>query len=230
VIKSIIPGLQHTVIRRERCDIPVLNGSVHAVDHIALVVEHEQAETIAQWYKNQFGLIRLDDVTVKTDFNGLLLKILRSEQAEFYIVFASSLSAPGQFDQVKEFLSKNGPGLQHVAFKCDIMKHVKQLHNFVQFIKPPSGYYQKPHVKLLMNTFDPMQRDAIVTEGILIDHDELDENKILMQVFTRPVAETGMFFELIERINQSASFGRQNVKALFEGIEEQRKLKSVKDV
>ena len=81
-----------------------------------------------------------------------------------------------------------------------------------------------------MNTFDLTQRDAIVTEGILIDHDELDENKILMQVFTRPVAETGMFFELIERINQSASFGRQNVKALFEGIEEQRKLKSVKDV
>ena len=81
-----------------------------------------------------------------------------------------------------------------------------------------------------MDTFDPAQSDAITAEGILIDHDELDENKILMQVFTRPVAETGMFFELIERINQSASFGRQNVKALFEGIEEQRKLKSIEDV
>lgn len=142
VIKSVIPGLQHTVVRREPRDVSLLRGSVHAIDHIALVVELDQAETIAQWYASQFGLIRLDDVTVKTEFNGLLLKILRSEQAEFYIVFACSLSAPGQFDQVKEFLSKNGPGLQHVAFKCDIMKHVKQLHNFVQFIKDGLNAFQ----------------------------------------------------------------------------------------
>ena len=74
-----------------------------------------------------------------------------------------------------------------------------------------------------MSSFSKSRAKSIQSGGLLIDHDELDEEKILMQVFMKPVTESGIFFELIERINQSASFGQQNVKALFEGIEEQRK-------
>ena len=80
---------------------------------------------------------RLEDVNIRTEHNGLALKIIRAEEEEFYIVFASSLSRPDQFDQIKDFLSKNGPGLQHIAFKCDIATQVKKLKKskLVEFIQ-----------------------------------------------------------------------------------------------
>ena len=134
VVKSIIPGLKHTIIPHEKGKAPVKTGTLQNIDHIAFVVESETAEEVCQWYTTQFGFLRLDDVTVKTEFNGLLLKVVCSENRDFYLVFASSLSEPDQFDQVKDFLKKNGPGLQHVAFECDIVKQVRQLKS-VQFIK-----------------------------------------------------------------------------------------------
>ena len=63
----------------------------------------------------------------------------------------------------------------------------------------------------------------IKDQKILIDFEEdLDERKILLQAFTEPIFNNGTFFEFIKRWNGSRDFGKHNVKALWEGIEEER--------
>ena len=74
LVKSIIPGLQHTVrpaeARKvdENCNILDSIGRSYLyvqkwlkltlLDHIAFAVEHEKAEEICAWYTAQFGFIR----------------------------------------------------------------------------------------------------------------------------------------------------------------------------
>ena len=60
----------------------------------------------------------------------------------------------------------------------------------------------------------------IVDAGILIDYENLEDSKVLLQAFTMPVFSNGAFFEFIQRRNGSIDFGRHNVKALWEGIEQ----------
>ena len=119
-----------------------------------------------------------------------------------YIVFASSLSKPNEFDQIKDFLKNHGPGLQHIAFHCDIINSIERAKEAeVSFISPPSNYYDRPHAKKLLSV---MKNGLKVKEtGLLVDHDELDSSKILLQAFTKPVSNGGLFFELIQRINNS---------------------------
>lgn len=61
----------------------------------------------------------------------------------------------------------------------------------------------------------------IKEQKILIDFENLDERKILLQAFTEPIFNNGTFFEFIKRWNGSIDFGKHNVKALWEGIEEE---------
>ena len=81
-----------------RMDSPTLDY----IDHIAIAVDIETSESICCWYENNFEMERLDDIIIKTEFNGLLLKILRPRNLKFYLVFAASLSTNGQFDQIKD--------------------------------------------------------------------------------------------------------------------------------
>ena len=46
-------------------------------------------------------------------------------------------------------------------------------------------------------------------------------NQVLLQAFTKPILNNGVFFEFIQRWNGSIGFGKNNVKALWEGIEEE---------
>ena len=119
-----------------------------------------------------------------------------------YIVFAASLSKANEFDQIKDFLHNHGPGLQHIAFHCDILNSIERAKEAeVSFISPPSNYYDRPHAKKLLSV---MKNGFKVKEtGLLVDHDELDSSKILLQAFTKPVSNGGLFFELIQRINNS---------------------------
>ena len=119
-----------------------------------------------------------------------------------YIVFASSLSKPNEFDQIKDFLLNHGPGLQHIAFHCDILNSIERAKKAeVSFISPPSNYYDRPHAKKLLSGMK--NGPKVKSTGLLVDHDELDSSKILLQAFTKPVSNSGLFFELIQRINNS---------------------------
>ena len=79
------------------------------IDHIAIAVRLETSENICQWYQEQFDVERLEDIVIKTEFNGLLLKVLRPRNLRFYLVFAASLSTEDQSDQIKDFLNKVRP-------------------------------------------------------------------------------------------------------------------------
>ena len=86
-------------------------------------------------------------------------------------------------------------------------------------ILPPDSYYERPYVNESLKVLE-ISKETIRNRRILIDSDDINRGQMLLQAFTEPVLNNGFFFEFIQRWNGSVGFGKNNVKALWEGIEE----------
>ena len=93
----------------------------------------------------------------------------------------------------------------------------------VQFLETPYTYYQKLEERLQRDKVKIDKDIALLhRHNILVDY---DQNGHLYQIFTRPIQDRPtVFLELIER-HQYGGFGAGNIKALFESIEEEQKLR-----
>ena len=93
----------------------------------------------------------------------------------------------------------------------------------MEFLSTPDTYYQRLSERLedsklvIKHEISKLKR-----LNILID---FDKNGYLLQIFTKPVQDRPtLFLELIERHDYNG-FGAGNIKALFEAIESQQKLR-----
>ena len=88
--------------------------------------------------------------------------------------------------------------------------------NGVEFLPTPDTYYDN-----LVERVGKIDEDieTLKNLGILVDR---DENGYMLQIFTKPLQDRPtLFFEIIQR-KGSNSFGKGNVKALFESIEREQ--------
>ena len=191
------------------------------IDHVAIGVHISDLERVTLWYEKTFSLNRLSENIITARNNGMKMNVLKPAQGNFSIVIAASISDSNQTDHLKSFVEQNGPGVQHIAFHCDILNETATLKNtFVQIVEPPPLYYKQHHVKKSLEVVNLSVAD-VQKGNILIDCDDIIQNKVLMQAFTKPILNNGVFFELIQRWNESDGFGDNNVKALWEGIEKE---------
>ncbi|CAG5111084.1 Oidioi.mRNA.OKI2018_I69.chr2.g5420.t1.cds [Oikopleura dioica] len=226
-IASIIPGLTHKVINSE--EIKEFPGAARRkskicfdfIDHIALVVHLQDFASTSEWYQKTFGLVKIVEHRISARNNGMILTVLKPPDSHFAIVISASLSKSDQTDHIKSYLSRNGPGIQHIAFHCNIHQELKKIEQIdsLEIVPTPMNYYTRPHVQECVQKIK-YDIHSLQKNNILIDFEDLNKAEIILQAFTKPVLENGVFFELIERWNGSQGFGKQNVKALWEGIEE----------
>jgi len=104
------------------------------------------------------------------------------------------------------------------------MKKMKEFG--FEFIPTPDTYYEDPIIiDRLENNLEPEERKAVKDLGILVD---LDDEGILLQIFTKPLFDRPtVFVEIIQRkckgvtieVPGCGGFGKGNFKALFESIE-----------
>ena len=120
--------------------------------------------------------------------------------------------------QVQEYLEAfHGSGVQHIAFACDdIFETVATMRrNGVSFVSYPDTYYANlrrrghiPHDLV----------DRLEEHHILCDR---QGKALLFQTFTKPFGDRPTFFyEIIQRRFSYEGFGQDNVRALFEAIEQ----------
>jgi len=148
-------------------------------------------------------------------------------------------SAPGKKEsQILEYLKAyNGPGVQHLALKsANIFATVSEMNRMkefgFEFIPNPSTYYDDPIIiERMQNHLTPEEQKGVKENSILVD---LDEEGILLQIFTKPLFDRPtVFFEIIQRKCQGVTievpgcggFGKGNFKALFESIERLQELR-----
>ncbi|CBY14260.1 unnamed protein product [Oikopleura dioica] len=226
-IASIIPGLTHKILDTKKfSDISAperqkSKKQFDFIDHIALVVHLADFAKTSEWYQNTFGLRKIVEHRIAARNNGMILTVLKPPDSSFATVISASLSQENQSDHIKTYLSKNGPGIQHIAFHCNINDELMKLEMIknLEIVPTPKNYYEREHVIECVKKIK-YDMEILKQKNILVDFEDLEKAEIILQAFTKPVLKNGLFFELIERWNGSQGFGKQNVKALWEGIEE----------
>jgi 4-hydroxyphenylpyruvate dioxygenase len=111
-----------------------------------------------------------------------------------------------------------GPGVQHVAIATDdIVRTVRALRDRgVEFLVVPASYYDTvlDRVGKIDEALAPLRE-----LGILIDR---DDERYLLQIFSKPVEDRPtLFYEIIQR-KGARSFGKGNFRALFEALEREQ--------
>ncbi|CAM4712716.1 unnamed protein product [Leuciscus chuanchicus] len=147
-------------------------------------------------------------------------------------VIAESLPEQGS-NQVDSFLDQHrGAGVQHIGLYTDNIvttAHTLRLAG-VQFYSPPPAYYTEvgKQQEILDAGLDP---HTLSQYGILLDtdvHTHTDSRitpsqRLLLQVFTKPLfGDNSFFLELIERRGASG-FGEGNIRALWRSVQNEER-------
>jgi len=168
---------------------------------------------------------------IQTAWTSLNSEVLSNNDSR--VLLPINESAEGKAEsQILEFLKAyNGPGVQHIALKSEnIFSSVKSIGAMKEigfdFIPTPPSYYEDPIIiKRMENHLEPQEIKGVKELGILVD---LDEEGILLQIFTKPLFDRPtVFIEIIQRkckgktieVPGCGGFGKGNFKALFESIE-----------
>ncbi len=194
------------------------SGGLAEVDHIALCLPYGLAEPVATTYQAVFGLDRIDlsgGEDVGDTQQGMRSIPLGSARGDLTVVLTEPMSEES-VGQTKRFIDEHaGPGVQHAAIRCDDLASTVELcrSRGVEFLPVPDEYYVRARQRLGDHE---LPWEALQRLRILAD---VEAGGLLLQLFTRPLADRGtFFFELIER-SGATGFGANNVRALFDAVQ-----------
>jgi 4-hydroxymandelate synthase len=192
-------------------------SGIRGIDHVAYCLPWGTAERAARVYEVVFGLGRVDvgdSEMVGGDDVGMRSIVLRSRLG--FTVVLTEPTSEGGAGQTQRFVDAHaGPGVQHAAIACDdLIATVESLRSRgVEFLAVPGRYFDDAQRRLCDQ---PVPWEALRRLEILVD---CDEQGLLFQLFTRPLAgRPTFFFELIQRAG-ATGFGVNNVRALFAAVQ-----------
>jgi len=209
-----------------------LNYGIQRMDHV--VGNVFTMDKIISDLKNWLGFhtfAKFSKEEIQTLWTSLNSEVLASNNLR--VLFPINESAEGKKEsQIIEYLKAyNGPGVQHIALKSDNIFNTVGLMKTnsdcgFEFIPTPASYYKDPIIQKRMNEhLNEEEIKGVMECGILVD---LDEEGVLLQVFTKPLFDRPtLFVEIIQRkcrgtnieVPGCGGFGKGNFKALFEAIE-----------
>lgn len=236
IIKATVAAFGNTVhsfIERE--DSPFLNLPFHknlnypqnkktaglkAIDHIAIAMETGSLEKWKKYYENILGFYVFYAEDIYTNDNGMKSVVVSNPSGTIKFVLVEGISGKKK-SQIETYISYYGcSGVQHLALSSqNIIETANFLKNQgVSFLEIPKTYYRNISQNLKNILQDKI--DAIRHLNILVD---LEKHGYLMQAFTRPLQNRPTFFaEIIQREN-SSGFGSNNIKALYEAVEQDQR-------
>lgn len=215
-----------------------LNYGISKIDHV--VGNVYDMRKICDDIKKFFGFHTFAGFTkeeIQTPWTSLNSEVLSNNNNR--VLLPINESAEGKKEsQILEYLKAyNGPGVQHLALKSDNIFATVELIRAnsgmgFEFIPTPSTYFDDKIVQDRMTEhLSEAEIKAVKELGILID---LDDEGVLLQIFTKPLFDRPtLFVEIIQRkckgqtieIPGCGGFGKGNFKALFESIERLQELR-----
>jgi len=211
-----LPG--YRAVSEDKIARPV--GLLH-IDHCVGNVGWNAMNEWVKFYEDVmgFGLYQhFDDNDISTEYSALMSKVMSNGNG--YVKFPINEPAEGKRkSQIEEYLDfYGGPGVQHIALATnDILQTVSRMQaQGVEFLSVPHSYYAELQGRV-GKIDEPIEE--LEKLGILVDR---DDEGYMLQIFTRPVEDRPtLFYEVIQR-KGSRSFGKGNLKALFEAIEREQ--------
>ncbi len=223
-------GLSHTLIERGNwIEATAVNSSRTssnlysiAIDHVVLNVAAGYLSHAVNWYERVLDFQAQQTFNIQTQRSALYSRVMVSSNGEIQFPINEPAS---QNSQIQEFIDVNrGAGIQHVALRTNnLVEHIAQLNtNGLSFLPISKTYYadiqERPGFSLSLE-----ELQALVEQKILVDWDEEDPHKLLLQIFTQPIfGQPTFFFEFIERRCKAEGFGEGNFRALFKVMEEEQ--------
>lgn len=184
------------------------------VDHLTHNVHKGEMDTWRDYYTRLFNFREIRYFDIKGEKTGLVSRAMTSPDGKVRIPINESSDDKSQIaEYLKEY---NGEGIQHIAlFTNNIYDTVEAMKKRgVAFLDTPDAYYEMVDERVPNHGEDlaRMRRDKI-----LIDADQEDTQKQLLQIFTQNCIGP-IFFEVIQR-KGNEGFGEGNFRALFLAIE-----------
>ena len=176
----------------------------------------------ADFYSSLFNFYEVKYFDIKGQQTGLRSRAMTAPGGEISIPINESSDPKSQ---INEYLDEyNGEGVQHIALYTQaIYDTIESMHDQgIGFLKTPETYYDAIDERVPEHGEDV---ERMRRNGILIDADQNDPSKQLLQIFT----ETNIgpiFFEIIQR-KGNEGFGEGNFQALFEAIERDQQRRGV---
>ncbi|WHA05728.1 4-hydroxyphenylpyruvate dioxygenase (plasmid) [Candidatus Bandiella numerosa] len=195
------------------------SNDIKCIDHLAIAVE--DFDYCKNYYKTIFGFYQSYKEKIETNLTGMDSIVMNLPNNQIKLVFIKPLKKK-LTSQIDMFLKYNGcPGVQHIAFlSTNIINTLKTLgSNGIELLNIPNSYYSNLSQNIKLNYKKVLNelRDL----NILIDE---EDNKFLLQVFTKPIhTKPTLFYEIIQR-DGASNFGKNNIIALFKAMEEQQKV------
>jgi 4-hydroxyphenylpyruvate dioxygenase len=186
------------------------------IDHAATALPLEQLDPLKNKAVAWLGYDVIYELNINTGKSGMRSCAVASPNRQSRI----PLVAPhGTHSQVQNFLTQfKGAGIQHLGLSTEsinaTVEALKQQH--LNFIPTPKSYYQKVSANQL--PLSDEEKTRLKSHGILLDQKQKDV--YLLQIFMQPCIGP-FFFEIIER-HQHDSFAENNIRALFESLEEEQ--------
>lgn len=193
---------------------------------------------------HEFAEFTADDIgTVESGLNSM---VLANNNERVLLPVNEPVTGTKRQSQIQTYLDFNGgPGVQHLALKTDDiiftlteMRKASEMGGFELMERPSQNYYQTLPERI-GHVLTQQQYEDIEKLGILADK---DDQGVLLQIFTKPIAERPtIFLEIIQRVGceirvtdedggekleQSGGcggFGKGNFSELFKSIEEYEK-------
>ena len=199
----------------------VTHSMLSTIDHLAIAVEAGSIKKWQKFYQDALGFHLFFSEEVDLGHSGMKSLVMVNKEDSIKLVFVEPISRE-ELSQVDNYLlHNNGAGVQHIAYLTqDIVKTIKYLtKQGIDFLKVPANYYAKLDQiitkKLGQQKINQLKEFNILIDAVL----NSQEDKILMQTFTKPLQNKPTFFvEIIERM-QNNGFGSGNIKALYEAIQ-----------
>lgn len=189
----------------------------------------------AKWYERNLNLHRfwsIDDEILSETHSAALTAMTNTRSSLYMLVVEPTNGGGGggkrkkKKSQIQEFNEYNdGPGVQHIALLTNnIIDTVCNMrYRGCEFISIPDTYYSNLKERLSKSPIEVKEDiDQLQKHSILVD---FDDKGYLLQIFTKPMQDRPTFFiEVIQRYNYKG-FGAGNIKALFEAVEMDQKLR-----
>ncbi len=193
------------------------DSELEKIDHVACALRLNEIKLWEDYFNNIFctkTVKQFDERRQGDDSKiGMLLKVLQSDNKQVNNVLVEP--DQGVKSQVQLFIDENyGAGIQHLAFSsANIFKSVEVLRaNGVKFTKYPDSYYEQ-----LAIDHPDLEVKLLKKHGVLCD---VLDGALLFQIFTTPIGDRSTFFyEIVQRVNNYDGFGLDNIKALFNALE-----------
>ncbi len=192
------------------------------IDHLTHNVYDGNMDQWANYYTDLFGFFEVKYFDIQGAQTGLRSRAMTAPNGNISIPINESSDPKSQINEYLDLY--NGEGVQHIAlYTEDIYATVEAMRTRgVDFLDTPDTYYDVVGVRVPNHSEDI---ERMKSNRILIDADQQDTHKQLLQIFTQTNIGP-LFFEVIQRKGNDG-FGEGNFQALFEAIERDQEKRGV---